>query len=534
MILLIEYVLKNFLGKNFRIILSLVIVLFYIFLIDFPPGAVRAYILFALVKLCYFTKKRYSAIDALLFAAFIILIYNPYSIYSTGFILSFSSTLGIVLLYSRIKGRGRIKNAFKLSLCTYIINIPILVNTFNTVYFRGIILNVLLAPIYTIVIFLGFFGSILGIFYSGFNIFLQVCNILLGFSTGILETISKFSINFYIGDFGFALIVLYYLGVLVFFGYISLLDFGPITKAIYFYSIISIVFILVCSNPIREIDFIYIGQGDSAVINYEPSIFIVDAGGSRSEDYNPTDLYLIPYLKSKGINRIDGVFLSHFDADHSGGIYSLLSNFTVEGVYISEDAPKNEDYYRILELVPLYVFNGKIDLVGDDYILAIKNSTMGDENDNSLVMEVSINNFKTLFTGDIGFSREVDIINSVDILKVPHHGSKNSTSSEFLERIKPKAAIISAGIDNFYNHPSEEVLERLREKNIDTFNTRDMGRIKVDFNSGSISGYLDEKFEIDYVIIGGVLEGLFLLFFRDELQRFYKWKLFGGIYSNRS
>ena len=161
---------------------------------------------------------------------------------------------------------------------------------------------------------------------------------------------------------------------------------------------------------------------------------------------------LIPYLKKKRIYQIDMVIITHYDYDHSGALEELKKNYHVKNVY-------DDGYYFPVTL-------GDITFTNYNYY-----ASSSDENENSLVISFRTTNKDYVVMGDAPISIEKEIIahyTSIpcDILKVGHHGSKTSTSEEWLDYLKPEEAIISCGKNNRYGHPHKEVITLLNKKHI--------------------------------------------------------------------
>ncbi len=202
-----------------------------------------------------------------------------------------------------------------------------------------------------------------------------------------------------------------------------------------------------------SITFLNIGQGDSAVIRHKNKTIMIDTGGLTYKDVATS--CTIPYLNKKGIWKIDYVFVSHSDNDHKGALSSLKQNFNVKNVIDTSDP-----------------FNINIDGLEIQNLNNWANE-FTDVNDKSQVLKFRIADKNILMMGDASTKIENKMIsyyseeiNNIDILKVGHHGSKTSSSFEFLNYVKPKEAIISVGYKNTYGHPDKEVIGYLDQLNI--------------------------------------------------------------------
>lgn len=209
-----------------------------------------------------------------------------------------------------------------------------------------------------------------------------------------------------------------------------------------------------------------VGQGDSALIElpFFQGNILIDTGGSQYSDINK---YVItPFLKSRGIKKIDYLILTHGDYDHMGASYELIKSYNVGKIIINS----YEDNELEKKLKNVYHFN-KNTLKINNYTFYFLNTANRDENEDSLIIYTKLNNYKFLFMGDASINNEEYLLNtynlnSIDFLKVGHHGSNTSSSKKFIDTIKPNNSLISVGKNNFYGHPSKEILNNLKNSNI--------------------------------------------------------------------
>jgi len=200
---------------------------------------------------------------------------------------------------------------------------------------------------------------------------------------------------------------------------------------------------------VNGVYFINVGQGDSILIKNRDNIVMIDTGGNKSFDM--ANEVLIPFLKKKQINHIDALIATHNDFDHSGAVVPLINNFPVYN-YLT----KPDDFpYQI----------------GDISLTNLNDYKSNETNDTSLVFNIDFIGRKWLLMGDASIDVEKFLIDenkdiNCDILKVGHHGSKTSTSDEFLKYTSPQEAIISVGAKNSYHHPNDEVLAKLNKYGI--------------------------------------------------------------------
>lgn len=212
-------------------------------------------------------------------------------------------------------------------------------------------------------------------------------------------------------------------------------------------------------HPFAEVTFINVGQGDSILIRapFNRGNILIDTGKPFAYDKVET------LLNGKGIQHLDALIITHEDDDHSGNKEALIEAYDPLFVITEHHEP--------LEICGLVFYD-------------LNSVDSEDENSSSLCEYVRINGIDYLFTGDIDEAAENEILHKygnlhADILKVAHHGSKSSTSEDFLNTIKPELAIISSGSYDFYHHPSKEVIQRLLKRHIPYFLTREEGDMTI-------------------------------------------------------
>ncbi len=246
------------------------------------------------------------------------------------------------------------------------------------------------------------------------------------------------------------------------------------------------------------VHYLDVGQGDAAVVELpDRKTLVIDTGRTGIEASS--------FLRYRGINRIDALILSHVHPDHTGGLKRILDEFSVSELWDNGHItyPKefivpasfrhlargdilNNGSYSITVLHPYREF---YTLFGSDYDA---------ENNASLVMKITGRNHSFLFSGDIEEEAEHDITYlgrwlKSDILKIPHHGSRTSANAAFLKGVQPSVAVISAGRDNAFGHPSQEVLERLKEKIILRTDRNGAIQIRESHDGLNIKTYEDYK-----------------------------------------
>jgi competence protein ComEC len=267
-----------------------------------------------------------------------------------------------------------------------------------------------------------------------------------------------------------------------------------------------IIITLLCGcdkNNLLTVNVIDVGQGDSILIQ-TPSKknILIDAGDEKSDRIVKT------YLRKKFIRKIDMLIATHPDSDHIGGIDNVIDEFDIAIVSMPEKTSESESYYNLLkscrrkDIQIKYLKRDDFIKVEDDLSIQVlsPNNSAGDSNLNSIVFYMQYLEKKFLFTGDAEEENEQDILNTydleeVDFLKVGHHGSKSSSSPEFIERIDPDISVISCGYKNKYGHPHQETLNTLIKSDSEIYRTDKNGDLV--FYSDGKQIFTKKKYIVD-------------------------------------
>lgn len=230
-----------------------------------------------------------------------------------------------------------------------------------------------------------------------------------------------------------------------------------------------------------EVHFLDTGNSDSILIKCNGRNILIDGGENNDEEL------IINYLKDQGVYKIDYIIATHPHADHIGGLDAVIKSIDVENLLVANGEANTKTYRDFIEaaaskgLNPSVPIEGAKFYLGDDSHIEIFNTNGGENtNEQSLVTLFTNGYDKFLFTGDAerGTEKEIlDKMEDVDVLKVSHHGSKTSSSDEFLEKVNPEYAVITVGKNNIYKHPSKETMERLEKNNIKVYRTDECGNI---------------------------------------------------------
>lgn len=482
----------------------------------------RAVLMFCLQMLAEWWGRTYDLLTALSVSAVLLLLMNPLYLYHSGFWLSYTCVLAISLLYPCLKipekrEKGRVVillNSALLSVSITIATLPVFLWFYYEVTLWGIVWNLLVVPLMSVVLGGGIFTLFLPEAVKGFaGIIVRGICLLLSLFENLCHITEWTGLGTIIaGQPAFWQIVLFAAGLLCFLAVSGKLRYMQRLAAL-----MALTGILIL-RPRAEfkITFLDVGQGDGICVqNENGNVYLIDGGSSSKSDVGTYQI--LPFLKQQGIRKIEAVFISHGDLDHVSGIRELLEaqkgGVVIRQLILSGKGRAGffDEYEELLKLcnetgTGVYIMqagetvkDGKLSLA----CLHPDGEFEGEKNASSQVLYLSYGDIKVLFTGDVEGGGESCLaqvmkekeLKDITILKVAHHGSKYSTSGQFLEQANPKAAIISCGKNNSYGHPHAELLERLKEQGCLVFQTQKSGAITVSVRKNRVwlKGFLEEE-----------------------------------------
>ncbi len=506
--------------RKTNVLISLSIIWFYGFLIGFPPSLLRANIMFTILFYAQILAEPYDSINSLFFAMFILLIFNPMWVFNLGFQLSFLATFSIIYITPKVQElfypyKNKITYSLSGLFGVQIGLLPVQAYYFNNISIISIFSNLVIAPMLSLALIIG--GMMVGISYL-----IQIFNPILGYLLDLILSIQLYLVNaLHSMPFGIIKIyspnvgemIIYYILMLIIFGVIKVKSFTPPVKKVLIYYLIIIIIlssVTLLKDKSIELHFIDVGQGDCILIRTQKGDYLIDTGGSIMESFDVGESITLPYLQKHGINRLRGVFITHFDDDHSKALPLLTENIKIDNILISYEDNDNE-VFKIIKGkgIAIKILKERDTIYLDDNTLIqvlspnrdMLNVGLG-SNDLSLVFLLYYYNNEILFTGDMERDVELGLVDkfssNIDIIKVPHHGSNTSSTEELLNVLKPQIGIISVGRNNFYGHPKKEVLDRYSELNTQLYRTDTMGMIKIELNKEDmkITPFIKEDLEL--------------------------------------
>ena len=423
------------------------LILFPYFIFTFPRFTVIRILILEIFR--YFNRavldNKYTSFTIIGFTGMLFLLIDYRLAYQMSFIMGFTIPITISFIRNATYRYKGIKKKVMELVLTYTSAIPFELKFYNGINPFSAILITVLSPLFILT------ATASLISFYGVPIYSFV-GLLIDFLSNILDTLAEFAFQInappmtgiFIIIFEILFILLLYYQSIHFIPFIRIVNSGLL------------LFLVVYSLPIShvittEVCFINVGQGDACLIRKGSTAVLIDTGGNKYTDIAKETL--IPFLQKKRIYDIDLVICTHGDFDHVGALDSLIENYYVK------EAVNNESSFPItIGGLSFYNYNNHI-------------TANIEENERSLVVGFTLSNTSYLITGDAPIKVEKNIMKEYehidcDILKVGHHGSDTSTCDEFVKYLSPKEAVISCGRNNKYGHPTQAVLNTLKNNNV--------------------------------------------------------------------
>lgn len=493
--------------KTSNIIMICVLILF-VYITGFEPSVVRAVIMAITILAGHILRRETDVFTSISFAAILMLLFNPHTLFNIGFQLSFAATLSLVLFYKNIKNMIKFKfipdfiaDVLSATISAQAGVLPVTVFYFNKISLISIVSNLIVVPVLEVITILGSLMAVFGQINILFSRVIGYVNCTL-LSLVLFTAKTTASVPFAVVRIvtpSILLIVFYYIFICFFLWYkpASKLQIKPVYYIISLSVFIVVFWVQVLLPRGLEVVFIDVGEGDSIFIRtYTGRTVLIDGGGHNGKTGSETnigDTTVIPFLLDYGVSKLDLVVATHGHDDHIQGLIPVLGDFKVASFAMPGYSGQKDEFKQLLAIAAARNIDvnmlHKGDLVKLDErscltVLNPQTESFIDKpslNNTSLVLKLHYMDVRVLLTGDIESEVEHLLVEAredigADVLKVAHHGSETSTTEEFLELVDPEAAVISVGKNNF-GHPSSDVLKRLTNNGIQVFRTDEHGAV---------------------------------------------------------
>lgn len=487
-------------------VLATGVILFYSLLAGAIPPVIRSALMGILTLLALTAGRERDDQHILGLVALGLLLYSPLWLFDISFQLSFGATAGLLYLAPPLRERLRKKlpvfvaDSLAVTIGAQLSVLPIIAWYFNVLSLSSLLANLVIAPIVEWIIVAGLLAGLLASLlpWAGKVVFL-LASVVLGLVYELSRWVAALpGSQIYMPTFSWWGEILYYMGLdwLIIDGEHKkrLMSCGGMGgklrdskgwQAVFLLGVLAVVFCcwqMWCNNKEMQVHFIDVGQGDSAlVITPHGRAFMVDTGGVREGSYDIGSRVDVPYLLHYGVQKLDYIFLTHAHDDHAGGVKGILTKIPVGAIGIGHEGAG--DYLQAFGtgeigkikklLVPLQEGSSieldgvRIDMLYSPESRKVQESQLqATGNEFSNLIRVSYGEASFLFTGDLVAEQEQQVLaNGTNVastvLKVGHHGSRTSSSQEFLTAVNPGWAVISCGYNNSFGHPHKEILNRL-------------------------------------------------------------------------
>ncbi len=477
------------------ILLSAVLLVYFV-LLEGRSSITRSFLTFLVFSVASWKREAVRADNILFLSAWGQLVWNPLELFDPGYHLTYLSTAAILFAAVPLCRCVRLpRKVYRYAVDLVIVSLvlqfvlaPYQALVFHRIPFSSSAANLIAVPLSSSLIAagaiclpFGFFPApVVWLFHRTLQLFLEGTSL---FSGVWLETVVEPS---------YAAVFLFYLCLAVFAGFRNRL---LRTCALLFGCGI----LWMVLNPRQPVPtehlrahLIDVGQGDAILLEYPDGTFdLVDGGGFwNTEALDVGEAVLLPYLSHLGVRRLNRVFLTHAHSDHMAGLISILRYVPANHFFVTRKPLADAGYQNLVRYIDMPLENIR---KGNHFtqagvridVLAPEDSgnTLHVRNDDSLVLLVQYRGKRLLLPGDAEGETEFKLskINDlrVDILKSPHHGSKTSSKSELLDKLKMKIVFISVGRNNWFGHPNHDVLERYRQRHALVYRTDQLGTIRL-------------------------------------------------------
>jgi len=471
---------------HFQWLLCMVPAIFYTALSGFGLPAWRALIMLVVFATTQLWRQSLSTYNRLGLALWFIILTQPLAPLQVSFWLSFCATAILIFISTLFQAKNPLYSLIRLQGQLFIILLPIQLLLFGSVSLLSPVLNIVAIPFVSVLLLPLLLFVVLLILFSvpGIEYILWITEQLLSLFWYVLTTLAPYSeyVQYSSTELNIRHFLTYPLLLII------LLSVRLRVKLV-------IIFMLILLQQHRQSSYfkmmvLDVGQGLAISINYQDKLLIYDTAYG-SVDFTVAEMTLFPWLDYLPNKSIDLLVVGHADVDHSGGTKTLLNTIPVKEMIIGPDVilPTNNQNQP---LTVQYCQQGQSWYWNEMSINVLSpeadNELLEEGNDSSCVLLLKINEYSILITGDIEFSAEKQLLMNypeirADILMIPHHGSKTSSSEQFIKQVNPVIGIISSGFLNRFNLPAENIVKRYQKNAVQVLDTAYSGAIELTINS---------------------------------------------------
>ncbi|MDD3013027.1 MAG: DNA internalization-related competence protein ComEC/Rec2 [Candidatus Gastranaerophilales bacterium] len=494
------------------IIIAAMLVIIYATLTGFSPSVTRAVWMIEFILLGKLLDRKADNIALLALVCTIMLLFDPLTITNIGFQLSFIVTFGLLFCVPVFIEKTKpvpefISGTILIPTIAQMWATPFQLFHFNNFSVYSVFANILVTPFIGVISFLGFISSLFSIIPivgekicwlldKGTEPFISLLLYVSGYISALPGALQYFATPEII-----TILIFYSLILAV----TLLIKFDFLKKRLNFtiLSLLTVFILLIFSDNFSKdlkLTFFDVKEADSILIQTpDKKSFLVDTGNTGIKAFNSAKTIIVPYLRDKGINKLDALILTHPDSDHIGGTVNLLENIKVEKIIDNGESSKSKTYRKIQNIITKkhmsikHVINNEVLYNKNNLKILLfrtNNKDSKTSNERSLIVFIKYGKTSALLMGDAE-SNSLNLIKKfvkqpVDIIKVGHHGSYNSINEDFIKYIKPQTAIISVG-KNDYGHPTSKILNILRNHHVRTLRTDRDNAINIETNDSNIN-----------------------------------------------
>lgn len=516
------FVILKFLGVPYkpRVLSGMLVVILYTLMTGLGPSVIRAALMLLFVLGGKLIDRDTHSVSLLSLVAVLMLIYNPAYINNVSFQLSFLVTLGLLTTANIVSQKlTKIPDWIKIPVLIPIVAqiwvAPIQMFYFNTFSLYSVLANISIVSMLSVISFGGFVSSVLAVFPPIADVVCKVFDFFLNYLLTALVFVSDFFSNMKYSLLqtthpNIIQLLLYYAMLMSVTVFIKFDKYKQVVISIFVVSLLLLGTTIKPANHELEIIVFDVQNADSFLIKTpENKYFMIDTGKAPYDSGNSqAKIIMLKYLKDHGIKNLEGVIVSHFDNDHSGGVTDVITNTKVKMLYLNSTNVETKTAWKIFDTSKK--IGQKYEVISDKKqihfekdldIKLIRADVSGknESNENSIITLISYKNFNMLFMGDGGLEAfnqiKKDLPRNIDVLKVGHHGGPRVVSDEMIEYLGNKVSLISTGI-NYFGHPNKGTLDILR--NTEILRTDLLHAIKISSDGKIYKVYSYDTHEKDF------------------------------------